>query len=250
MPSIFIGPRRIEYSVVRGRSRRYTYFRFKPDSTLEIAVPRLRLFDAEAAIREKSKWILKQHDRFSSRERVLADDAVMFDGRRLRVDFERTSGEEGLVPDPAGGRVTVKAAERPRIRELVRRWFLKQSSSYVVRTLPGLARKAGVRYRRADVREIKNWGYCTRDGRLSFRWQLIALPERLREYILCHELVHLTEHNHSTGFKRRLGSLLPDFRGREKELGRVVPARSFREGSEQPKRSAPVHRGRDFAPGK
>ncbi len=229
MPSIIIGSRRIEYSVVRGRSRWYTYFRFKPDATLEIAVPRLRSFDAEAAIRERSTWILKHYEQLTTREQVLADDSVMFDGLRLRMDFQKTSGEEGLVPDPAGGRVIVRAAQRPRLRELVRRWFLKESSSYVVRTLPGLAHRAGVKYHRADVREIRNWGYCTRDGRLSFSWQLIALPERLREYILCHELVHLTERNHSVAFKRKLGSLLPDFREREKELGRVVPARSFRE---------------------
>ncbi len=183
----------------------------------------------EEAIGEKSAWILEQYDRLSSGERVLADDSVMFDGRRLRLDFQKTSGEEGLFPDPAGGRIAVKAAERPRVRELVRRWFLKESSSYVVRTLPGMARMAGVKYHRADVREIRNWGYCTRNGRLSFSWQLIALPERLREYILFHELVHLTEHNHSVAFKRKLGSLLPDFREREKELGRVVPAKSVSE---------------------
>ena len=229
MPSIELGRGRIDYTVVRGASRRFTYFRFRPDLTLEVVLPRGRSIDVEEEIEEKSEWILEQYDRLSSGELVLADDSVMFDGRRLRLDFQKTSGEEGLFPDHAGGRVVVKAAERPRIRELVRRWFLKESSGYVVRTLPKVARKADVEYRRADVREIRNWGYCTPDGRLSFSWQLIALPERLREYILYHELVHLKEHNHSVAFKRKLGSLLPDFREREMELGRVVPAKSVRE---------------------
>ena len=229
MPSIELGRGRIGYTVVKGASRRYTYFRFRPDLTLEVVLPRGRSVDVEDAIKKKSEWIIEQYDRLSSGEPVLADDSVMFDGRRLRLDFQKTAGEEGLFP-AAGGRVVVKAAERHRIRELVRRWFLKESSRYVIGALPGMARKAGVRkYHRADVREIRNWGYCTRDGRLSFSWQLIALPERLREYILCHELVHLTEPNHSVAFKRKLCSLLPDFREREKELGRVVPARSIRE---------------------
>ncbi|HYB45103.1 MAG TPA: M48 family metallopeptidase, partial [Nitrososphaerales archaeon] len=77
--------------------------------------------------------------------------------------------------------------------------------------------------RRADVREIRNWGYCTRDGRLSFSWQLIALPARLRDYVICHELAHLSEHNHSQAFKRRLASVLPDYGQREKELGLTIP---------------------------
>ena len=229
MPSIELGRGRIDYTVVRGGSRRYTYFRFRPDLTLEVVLPRGRSVDVEEEIEEKSEWILERYDRLVSGERVLTGDSVMFEGRRLRLDFQATSGEEGLSPDPRGGRVVVKAADRHRIRELVRRWFLKESSNYVVRSLPGLAVRAGVKYRRADVREIRNWGYCTREGRLSFSWQLIALPERLREYILCHELVHLTVPDHSVAFKRRLGSLLPDFRERQKELGRVIPAKSIGE---------------------
>jgi len=228
LPSIELGRGRIGYTVVKGASRRYTYFRFRPDLTLEVVLPRGRSVDVEDAIKKKSEWIIEQYDRLSKGEPVLADDSVMFDGRSLRLDFQKTAGEEGLFL-AAGGRVVVKAAERHRIRELVRRWFLKESSIYVVRALPALAGRAGANYHRADVREIRNWGYCTREGRLSFSWQLIALPERLREYILCHELVHLTEPNHSVAFKRKLGSLLPDFREREKELGRVVPARSIRE---------------------
>jgi predicted metal-dependent hydrolase len=71
------------------------------------------------------------------------------------------------------------------------------------------------------VREIRNWGYCTRSGRISINWQLIALPERLREYVLLHELTHLSEFNHSRQFYRRLSSVCPDYRRRERELDEV-----------------------------
>lgn len=228
MPSIELGRGRIAYTVVRGASRRYTYFRFRPDLTLEVVLPRGRSVDVEQAIQKKSEWILEEYDRLNGGEHVLTGDSVMFDGRRLRVDFQKTSGVEGLFP-VAGERVVVKATDRTRVRELVRRWFLKESSNYVVRLLPELANRAGVNYHRADVREMRNWGYCTQGGRLSFSWQLIALPEKLREYILYHELVHLTVPNHSAAFKKKLGSLLPDFRERQRELGRVVPAKSIRE---------------------
>ena len=74
-----------------------------------------------------------------------------------------------------------------------------------------------------DVREIGKWGYCTREGRLSFSWQLIALPERLREYVVFHELTHLLEFNHSPAFRRKLAKVCPDFRECEKELDLVRP---------------------------
>lgn len=224
MPSMNLGDRRIEYVVVRGRGRRYTYFRFRPDAILEVVIPpRVRVFDVEPAIRKRQSWVLKHHEELSRSNRVLEDHWVLFGGRRLKIVFEQTNGEESLQPSPQEGMVIARGLGRSSIKELVRRWFLRESSAYVTSTLPGLARKLGVRYRRADVREIKNWGYCTRDGRVSFSWQIIALPEWVREYVLYHELVHLSEHNHSSAFKKRLSEVLPDYRQRERELDRVVP---------------------------
>lgn len=220
---ITLGGQRVEYTVVKGRGRRYTYFRFRPDATLEIVSPRPKTFDAESAIRQRESWVLKHREELSQASRVLDDGSVMFGGRRLKLVFVQTSGSEGLRPDLGKGVVVVKAHDRSSTKELVRRWFLKESSAYVIRTLPELARKLAVRYRRADVREIKNWGYCTQDGRLSFSWQLIALPPPVREYILLHELVHLSEHNHSPSFRLRLAAVLPDYRAREKVLDRVEP---------------------------
>jgi predicted metal-dependent hydrolase len=223
LPAITLLGRRIEYSIVKGKNRRYTYLRFRDDAVLEVVATNPKSFDVEATIRERQRWVVKHFDELSLRECVLTDEEVMFDGRRLKITFTKTQGREALQPELASGEVIIAASDRSSIRELIRRWFLKESSSYVMRMLPALSERLGVAYRRADVREIKNWGYCTRDGRLSFSWQLIALPERLREYVLCHELAHLSERNHSRAFKRRLGSIIPDYRQREKELDLTIP---------------------------
>ncbi|MDG6909827.1 MAG: M48 family metallopeptidase, partial [Nitrososphaerota archaeon] len=52
---------------------------------------------------------------------------------------------------------------------------------------------------------------------------LIALSERLREYVVLHELTHLLEFDHSARFRSRLARVCPDFRDREKELDLVAP---------------------------
>jgi predicted metal-dependent hydrolase len=222
VPVIQIGTHRIEYSVTTGTSRRYTYFRFRADRTLEIVLPQGRRVDLASAIRNRQTWIVKHYEQMSRSRRILDEDHVMFDGEHLELIFERSTEVEELLHDPIGKLVTVRSSERSRIRELVRRWFLKETSRYVVAKLEGLSRDLDVKYSRADVRQMKNWGYCTRDGRLSFNWQLIALPERLREYVILHELAHLSEFNHSSAFKGRLAALCPDYRQRERELDRIT----------------------------
>jgi predicted metal-dependent hydrolase len=222
LPSLDVGTRSIEYSVVKGAGRRYTYFRFRSDMTLEVIVPRGKRVDPESEIRAKRDWVLRAYERAARTRRILEADRVMYDGRYLKIDYVE-SLEEGLSPDLKAGQVQIKASERRMVRELVRRWFLKETSSYVVRKVSELAPRLGVRPSRVDTREINKWGYCTRTGRLSFSWQLIALPDSLREYVVLHELVHLLEFNHSPAFKRKLASVLPDFRKRERDLAAMAP---------------------------
>jgi len=222
LPSADIGSIRIKYQVIRGTSRRYTYFRFNQDLTLEVILPRGRKIDVERAISERSAWLLREHARLSKTRRILTKDAVMFNGELLKVIFSDAPGDR-LVPDFGKGEVVVHARDMKGLRELVRRWFLKESSTYVVRKVAELAPRVGAKPRRVDVREMGKWGYCTREGRLSFSWQLIALPERLREYVVMHELTHLIEFNHSPAFRRKLAAVCPDSRTREKELDLVAP---------------------------
>ncbi|MDG6898890.1 MAG: DUF45 domain-containing protein [Nitrososphaerota archaeon] len=222
MPFVELGRRKVEYDVIKGTSRRYTYFRFRTDLKLEVVLPRGARVDVEKAIRDRAPWLNREYDRVSKTKSVLDDGMVMLGGRLLRIVFRDGPGES-LTAYPERSLVEISTDDRRRLRELVRRWFLKESSAYAVRKVRELSNLVGAIPRRVDVREIDKWGYCTRNGRLSFSWQLIALPERLREYVVLHELTHLLEFNHSARFRSRLARVCPDFRAREKELDLVAP---------------------------
>jgi predicted metal-dependent hydrolase len=221
LPFVDLGPRRIKYAVIKGTSRRYTYFRFRNDLTLEVVLPRDRAIDVEKAISERGTWLRRQYERLSKTKHVLTPGSIMYGGEPLKIVYGGPG--DALIPDLERQQVVVHTTDPRHLKELVRRWFLKESSAYVVRKAAELAPVVGAKPSRVDVREVGKWGYCTRGGRLSFSWQLIALPERLREYIVMHELTHLLEFNHSTAFKRKLATVCPDFRARERELDLIVP---------------------------
>jgi len=188
---------------------------------LEVVLPRGRSVDVERAISERRVWLRRQYERLLKTRHVLTSDSVMFGGESLRIVYEAKG--DALVPDLARRQVVVHVSDRKHLKELVRRWFLRESSAYAVRKVAELAPVVGARPSRVDVREVGKWGYCTRGKRLSFSWQLIALPERLREYVVMHELTHLLEFNHSSAFRKKLAAVCPDFRTRERELDLIVP---------------------------
>lgn len=223
LPFVEIGGYRIEYFVIRGKSKRYTYFRIGSDMRLEIVIPEGRAVDIHSAIRSRERWILRRFQQFDGDPKIFDKNTVMYEGRALSLVFEKSFEKEELKLDPIREQVIVRASDSSRTPELIRRWFIYETSKYVIKRLGELSMRTSVRYKRADVRQMKNWGYCTRDGKLSFSWQLIALPELLRDYVIMHELVHLTEFNHSTAFKKRLAELCPDYRKREDALSRILP---------------------------
>ncbi len=62
------------------------------------------------------------------------------------------------------------------------------------------------------------WGSCSTKKNLNFNYKLIYLPEKLRDYIIVHELCHLKEMNHSVKFWMLVNQTIPGWKKIRKEL--------------------------------
>ncbi len=62
-------------------------------------------------------------------------------------------------------------------------------------------------------------GTCSSSSIITLSYMLVYLPLHLRDYIICHELAHLTEMNHSSRFHALCDQYC---QGREKELIRAL----------------------------
>lgn len=77
----------------------------------------------------------------------------------------------------------------------------------------------GGEYTSITIRDQKTrWGSCSGRGTLSFNWRLILAPPEILDYVVVHELCHLTHMNHSKEFWGLVGKVLPDYKVRRKWL--------------------------------
>jgi predicted metal-dependent hydrolase len=74
------------------------------------------------------------------------------------------------------------------------------------------------------VESRTKWGSCSSDKHLTFNYRLAMAPLEVIDYVIIHELCHLTHMNHDRSFWRRVGSIMPDFKEKEEFLARYGQA--------------------------
>lgn len=62
------------------------------------------------------------------------------------------------------------------------------------------------------------WGSCSGKKSLNFSWRLIMAGDDVIDYVIVHELAHITEMNHSAQFWAIVEKVLPDYKERQKRL--------------------------------
>ncbi len=224
----------LRYELVRSR-RRTLAIHVLPGGSLEVRAPlRTPVRTISAFVESKRAWILRtlgkrvrNDDRVLWHEDPLCDgDIVHFHGIAHRVrPVPRTTRSEKLIPVPGGATgamavvlVPVRDAEDP-IRPQILAWYRRDLAERVRLALPEAVRRVGVSPAAISYRLARSrWGSCGSKGRISLNLLCAALPYRLFEYVLVHELCHLRHLDHSRAFWASLLAVLPDAVERRREL--------------------------------
>ena len=72
---------------------------------------------------------------------------------------------------------------------------------------------------RVQFRDMyRKWGSCSSRGSVTLNTALQYLPRHLVEYVIVHELAHLTHLNHDAEFWNKVGEFMADYQAHEQEL--------------------------------
>ncbi len=115
-------------------------------------------------------------------------------------------------------RNTLSQAELKRLESLTKR-YRNNARTQLENRCKYFLPFTGGHYERVTIRDQKTrWGSCSSRGTLSFNYRLIFAPPEILDYVVVHELCHLTHMNHSADFWKLVESVLPDYKLRRKWL--------------------------------
>lgn len=87
------------------------------------------------------------------------------------------------------------------ISRLLLRYLGAQYGEVLKQLVRDNARRLGLTIAQVTVgHSRRTWGHCSAGGNITISETVLLLPHHLRQYIVCHELAHLTHFNHSREF--------------------------------------------------
>lgn len=118
---------------------------------------------------------------------------IVLDDQRIRADYRFDCGGAELVLHLSDQLEDTEA----QLQQLVRR-FAKDALTCRVAYH---ATRLGLSFECVSVRDQSTrWGSCSSRGAISLNWRLVLLKPALQDYVILHELAHLSQMNHSIRF--------------------------------------------------
>ncbi|MBR5504107.1 MAG: M48 family metallopeptidase [Methanobrevibacter sp.] len=203
------------------------YLRVLPDATVRLSVPE-RI--SEDYIREYVKsnldWIKKTQKRMLEnppKPKVMYKNGETHHiwGEEYKIQLISNEkikrafydANESIIYLPVKKRSTVKEREKV-LFELYREEMNRNIGCFLDKCIPIV----GERPIEIKFRNMKNWGNCRKDKRITLNIKLAKKPPICTEYVLIHELCHLIEFNHSPRFKSLMDNFCPNWREIKKLL--------------------------------
>lgn len=103
-------------------------------------------------------------------------------------------------------------SQDPQIKYLEKQ-YRKAAAEYFPKRVEFYIKQTGGSYNRISIRDQKTrWGSCSSNGSLNFNWRLMLAPPKVLDYVVVHELCHLSHMNHSKDFWNQVESIMPDYK--------------------------------------
>jgi predicted metal-dependent hydrolase len=107
------------------------------------------------------------------------------------------------------------------LKKNLKKFYFLQCKKIVEERMPIYQALLKVKAKSFEVEESRTkWGSCSSDKKLTFNYRLAMAPMEVIDYVIIHELCHLTHMNHDRSFWRRVGSVMPDYKEKQSYLER------------------------------
>ena len=208
------------------------------DAKVEVIAPRdAPLEKVLKKVRKHAPWIKRQQLFFTQfqprtpERQYVAGETHLYLGRQYRLSVRQNSQNNVRARVGLRGGFIEVYSDYPKnnnvTRELVDAWFLERAQIKFAERLEICIKQFpnSNAYRPISLivrRMKKRWGSMTASRRLVLNCILVQAPVDAIDYVIHHELCHLTHNHHDSAFFKLLDRTMPDWKSRRLKLERIL----------------------------
>ncbi|MFK5948724.1 MAG: SprT family zinc-dependent metalloprotease [Methylococcales bacterium] len=201
-----------------------------PDQRVVATVPHDATDDSiQEAMLKRARWIWQNIEEFAKQKdyvlpkRYVSGETQFYLGRRyilkVLIDSEQVSNAKlsrGKLNVTLKHEIDQDNDDRVvKVKPLIDKWYQYKAKAIFHERLNKMLPKATWVTDIPSFRVMamkKQWGSCSTKGNLMLNPHLIKAPKECIDYVILHELCHISEHNHSEKFWRLLTQVMPNWK--------------------------------------
>jgi predicted metal-dependent hydrolase len=210
-----LGEGHIDYVLLRRRGRRGVGLKVDETGLTVNAPSTMPLARIEALVRDSERWVLRKIGEWRSRQvpEVSWADGALLPYLGGSLVLRRAGGARRVERDGEELRVAAAVQDDAQVRSAVVAWYKRAARGHLEERVAALSLRAGLAPPRVFLSSaLSRWGSCNARREVRLAWRLIKAPAALVDYVVCHELAHLTHMNHSRAFWAEVERLCPGHR--------------------------------------
>ena len=226
MFSVQINGNSVPVEVKRRKGTRHLRLSLNHHNEAVVSVP-WRCSDREALkfVEKQAAWLEQQLARVPQARTLrhwLAEHSQLSgSGDRFSVRVESTSRlRADYIFDHGGAEIVLRIPEVSADADAALLQLVKRFAKDAMLCRVALhAKRLDLKFTKLSVRDqASRWGSCSSSGGISLNWRLVLIEPELQDYVILHELAHLTEMNHSSRFWALLDQYDPNREMHEAQL--------------------------------
>ena len=225
MYSVDYGTKNIVFNIERKAKLKNTYINVDTDGVLVKTNDTTTIEDINKMVQNKSAWISKKLDIFKSiaiSKDITTGSRLYYMGKSYYVNMIKDETAENITINFTHSKFHITTPPKYSDAELhnaIENYYKQKAIEKIIPLTKKWAKTMEVSPEHISFRYSKNrWGSCSSTNRISFNYHLVKLSSSLIEYVVIHELAHITFQNHSKDFWKLVHKHLSDYKIKEDKI--------------------------------
>ncbi len=225
MYSVEYGTKNIVFDIERKSKLKNTYIHVDTDGVLVKTNDTTTIEQINEMVSNKSAWISKKLDIFKAiaiNKDISTGSRLYYIGKSYYVEMFQDDTVETITINFTHSKFHISTPIKYSDTELnsaIENFYKHKATEKIIPLTKKWARVMGVVPEHISFRYSKNrWGSCSSTNRISYNYHLVKLSSSLIEYVVIHELAHITFENHSKDFWKLVHKHLPDYKVKEDKI--------------------------------